>query len=448
MAATTMTFDEIGTIRNAFLSNKHVSPKRPKDLSFLSKHHHFIAKEKNNLEAALNALKTEQHDIVTNQTYAEHEALLRYYNGLLKQYHEKRNEAQSSDERTFADYVHDNLVYLHLYRILYTFARLTDDQLLRFFQEFATPWIDVENTLNLLALPVDIFNIFSVTLLGLRFAIESKRILEHTFFPTEAEAKETTWDERFFHEISKEKYGYNLCNDIIWATLNALSNYPDFFNIPVPIANALVLVCLGVDLSTILYKRQVETNEYHAQKALYQNEIADILAKKEPNNETHRVRLIILRQQLAALEESHASKEDALRFSLYAASILIVGFSTLLMASVPFSGPVGAALCLIGTALYTAVDAYVDYQQKTRRLSKLTNPDEIKQVEAEQQEAMYQGIKTLGINVICPVIFMSLLTVSWPLALLCFAAHVAYEMKPASKPAPEEAPEMPYFAPN
>ncbi len=435
-------FTGVNAIKKGFFDGKMSA--NTYDLNQLHKNRYPIEKERNILKESLDKLHANQ------DTYTSHQKLLAHYDSIQKTYDSKRGTpATKTLLHAGIDTVHDNLGMLHFYRILYTFARLTDEQLLRLFNQMHGPFVNFDASLHLLQLPVDAFNALSVILLSIRFTIEMSRIAKHTLLPTVDEADETTWRERFMHEISKEKYGYNLMNDMVWATLNALSNYPDFFNIPVPIANGLVTICLVFDFSVLIYKYRTEQKEYTALKESYLEDIANLQAALEKPGKNAkeirelRERLLVTETQLKILKTKHLKTIDELQLQLLAAGILFGGFILLLAAGLPFSGPVGAGICLIGMALYTTCSAYTTYQEKTRELNALladgskATAAEIEVAKAAQAAAMRNGLFTLTKNVTLPALFMATLTICWPAAIALLAVHIAYEMRPKAASAPE-----------
>lgn len=422
MAALTFT---LADIKNGFFSEQpdYEMLVKASSYSFLSQNHIAIQKENDILKAALDVLNKDK-------AYTEYRELSLYYDKLLALYHNKRNEAKNRKDN-WTTYLHDNLGTLHLYRIMLTFARLTDDQLIRVLSQ--AQWFNdlnqamagifnFDQTISVLNLPVSTLNVLSVLFLGLRFLVVSAEILKHTFAPTDKEKEDLSAWERFCHETGT--YGFSLANDFVWATLNALSNFPDFFNIPIPIANALVLVCLIFDLSLIAYQYHLETAQYAAEKATYlaEGEKIDAMAHE----------LMLVQEQLKVLESKHIKTTSELQLALIAAAILIVGFAVLLAFASPVVAPIGCFLCLFGTAIYTSLGAYGDYQQQTHLLKALKQEGkseaEIKRAEAAQQAAWDSGLKSLVKHTVLPMILIGVFAVCWPAGLLLAAAYLAYEM--------------------
>ncbi len=399
-----------------------------KSLAFLTKNHVEIEAEKANLKATLDALQIKSDIAAHNKQKEQYRLYYLYYCDLLRTYHEKRGEPEQPPQ-DWITYLHDNLGYWHALRILLTFARLTDELAIRMLNDakwFETlnrsiaPIFDFNQTINILSLPVEAFYVLSFSLLGIRFIIEWARILKHTFDPTEEEIKAlSAWD-RFCHEVYK--YRFNLANDFVWATINAINNNP------------LMLVCVLFDLSLLLYRRNETEQAYQKKKTEYEQ----LQALKQQDK--------IIKQQLRELELEHISTKSILDLALIATSHLLIGFPMLLLAT-PSSllAPLGSFLCVVGFAIYLSADFYGDYQKKAH-LIKLLEADgksitEINQTKQAQQAAWDNGWSTFAKNTCMPILFIGMLAVCWPAALLLITAYCAYEMSP------KESTETPQLSP-
>ena len=141
---------------------------------FLARNHIAIQKEHKILEAALDTLNNDE-------TYVKYRELAHYYDELLTLYHQKRNAAKRRQEN-WVSYLHDNLGTMHLYRIMITFARLTDEQLLsllhqaKCFQSLnqsLVAFFNYDQSISVLNMPIETLYALSVIVLGLRFLMVS-----------------------------------------------------------------------------------------------------------------------------------------------------------------------------------------------------------------------------------------------------------------------------------
>ncbi|MDF1646555.1 MAG: hypothetical protein P1U61_06220 [Legionellaceae bacterium] len=413
---------------SAFMDEKHLffsSPPHPdgstssKSLTFLNQNHDAITQEKNLLKKALDTLEIDTNRTITsNEEQEQYRLWYLHCCDLLKTYHEKRGEPEKPPEN-WTNYIHDNLGYVHGFRILLTFSRITDELLIRIMNDAKwfdklnqsiAPIFNFDQSITILNLPVQAFYILSFSLLGLRFLIELAQILKHTFNPTEQElAALTTW-ERFSHEIYK--YRFNIANDIVWGVLNAINNNP------------LMLVCILFDLSLTLY-RQRETHHAYLEK---KTEYEQLLALKKQDE--------IIQQQLKELELDHIQTTATLKLALIATTDILIGLSMLLAAPIPIVAPIGAFLCVIGFAAHLSADMYGNYQKQTYLLKQLEDSGEntdIEKVKKEQQAAWNEGWSSFTKNAVLPTLFIGVFSIYWPAALLLVAAYTAYEMYPKEK---------------
>jgi hypothetical protein len=403
---------------------------------FLIENHLAIQKENDLLKVALKALESDE-------AYAKYHALSLRYEELLALYHKKRNESKHRKDN-WTSYLSDNLGTLHAYRIIITFARLTDEQLIcmlsqaKWFNDLNQAMAGIFNfdqSISILNLPVETLHALSVMVLALRFLVVSAEILRHTFAPTDEEAADLSTWERFCHETGI--YGFSLVNDFVWGTVNALSNYHDFFNIPLPVANILIAAALIFDISLLMYRYHLETTAYEAKKATYLAEIKKIEGDEELEKNAIQEKVKLTQEQLKALEFSHIKTTAALQLAWIAAGIVSLGFAISLAVAAPVAAPMGCFLCLLGTAVYTSLGDYGDYQQQKHLLETLKQDNqqgkaEIGNAEKAQKAAWNHGVESLLKHTLLPMFVISVFAVCWPAGLLLAIAYGAYEMSPST----------------
>jgi hypothetical protein len=409
------------------------------DYSYLMTNYDDIKQKESILSTSLTALAPAEAK--------KHIPLLSQYREEMGQYHLAR-EATSSQLEQISQTIHDNLGITHLRRISSSFTILTTRSALRIANDAKwfdalnrniAPIFDFNQTLTVLNLPVDTFNVLSVAVLGLRFLIESARILQHTFLPTEAEKATSAWD-RFCHEA--HKYRFNMANDVVWATLNALGNFPGFFNLSVPLANNLMLICCFFDISLLIYRYRLTANAYLEQKTAYASNFGDNPDKA------------LAKQCLDALETDHIRNTAELQISLFASSLLTLGFGIFLTSSIPIFSPAGTLLCVTAMAICTAAGLYADYQKATHLLAKAVMDEkpeaEIQQALEAQQTAWNQGWATFAESLCAPIILIGTLALYWPAGLLVLTGYAAYKLYPTASENtvnPTDDTEEPYALP-
>jgi hypothetical protein len=326
-----------------------------------------------------------------------------------------------------------NLGYWHGFRILLTFARLTDDLTARVFHDahgfdFLQRTLgrlftfNFEQSLAIFDLPVQIFYALSVAILGLRFLIMVLRALKHAFYPTNAELEasqrgDTTPFQRFCHEIYT--YRIRLANDAVWASLNGLSNYPEFFHISMALANGLILACVLFDLGLLAYGYfGITSVTYKSEQALYEEE------KNRANDPKEIARI---HRQIIELDLDYARDTAIYCASTTASLTLLVGFSLLVTASIPIMAPIGSFLCIAGSALYLSVDTVGDYWKNQKALEIYKKHDiDIRDANDNAQKYWREGFSTFTKNTFLPVVFIGVTGVCWPAGLLLLAGYAAY----------------------
>ncbi|MCH9756528.1 MAG: hypothetical protein K0U37_04990 [Gammaproteobacteria bacterium] len=411
MSDSTLTFMED---RRLFFSSPSNQCKKAQSLAFLSRNHDEFEKEKAILKATLDTLKIKIDTVATDDEKEKYRLFYLYCCDSLKTYHASRGESKKSP-KDWENALHDSLGYIHCFRILLSFARITDELLIRMLNDagwFETlnrsiaPIFDFDQAISILNLPVETFYILSFSVLGLRFILECARILKHTFNPTDQELKALSAWERFSHEIYK--YRFNIANDIVWGVLNAINNNP------------LMLVCVLFDLSILLHRQRITQHTYLERKGEYEQ----ILARNKQDK--------VMQQQLKELQLNHIETSAILKLALMATADILIGLSLLLTAPVPIAAPIGAFICVIGFAAYLSLDNYGDYQKQTHRIKQLETDGkgdvEITKAKQAQQAAWQEGWSTFTKNVALPVFFIGALAICWPVAALVITAYVAIEM--------------------
>lgn len=251
--------------------------------------------------------------------------------------------------------IRDYVAYSNLCRVYWIFCRLTlasglslakDLQILEKLDKILGTHTDTDKIIDILKAPNGVLNYFSVGFFLMRFAIDAGLLIRHTWFPTDQEEKDkTTALERFKFEFYKRHC--NFANDLVWATVNFLTNFNHITHIPDPTAGALTAVFLGFDVCMTLYKCHLAKQEYLSKKAQYEQEMEEYLMHPEKfpymTPEDRLVHVDMLRMQLKELEIDWRTKEATFYFVAAAAALLMLGFT----ASLLFTGPGIAVACFL-----------------------------------------------------------------------------------------------------
>ncbi|MBN9228696.1 MULTISPECIES: hypothetical protein [Legionella] len=334
--------------------------------------------------------------------------------------------------------IRDYVAYANLCRVYWVFCRLTlttgftlakELQILEKLDAILGTHTDAQKIIDFIKAPNGVLNYFSVGLFLMRFAIDFGHLVRHTWFPTEAEEKDkTTALERFKFELYKRHC--NFANDLVWATVNFITNFNHITHIPDPTAGIITAIFLGFDVCMTLYKCHLAKQEYLTKKEQYDNELREL--KKHPEKfkgldiEQHKK---MLELQLKELEIGWQTKQATFYFTAAAAALLMLGFT----ASLLFTGP-GIAVacffvCTLAVAMYLSSDAYSKLQEKSLRLDDAKSTGKDLQFALKEYEAAYNDfIFTMVKNTVMPTLIIATFAVCWPAAIVLTALYLGYEI--------------------
>tara|TARA_R110002126_G_scaffold110918_2_gene248581 strand:+ start:112773 stop:114011 length:1239 start_codon:yes stop_codon:yes gene_type:complete len=393
-----MLFTEINQI---FFASQDARPETTPYVSLTKTHNGIndLDKEITVLSAALDALNAKGNAIYnTPLELLERGKKLRQRYDNIRGHKNKHLPIRGHEKMSYRDY----LFYLHAYRISLTFARLNIAQTLSLFT-----FAQMQAILDA-PIPVQTFYFFSVAFLATRLLLNLIAAAKHALFPSpEEEAGLPSIYARFCYELSL--IDLQILNDIIWAGANLFTNYPQLLGLSNPVVNAILLVCLTFDLALSLhmYNQNEEaftkkSREY--ERALLQLDVDDI-------------NRIVISEQLKQLELGYRGDKAKLEQFLAAGTVILLAFSLIASSAYPLFLPLGAALCVFGTALYLTADKRGEY---------------IKAPSDDNDSAYNAYVTSLIKNTICPLLFMlTAASVGWPLAILLAVPVMLYENKEA-----------------
>ncbi|WP_019215656.1 hypothetical protein [Legionella tunisiensis] len=328
-----------------------------------------------------------------------------------------------------------NVGFANVSRIYWTFCRLTMKNSLFLAREFQ--WmeklgnilgkeIDVDAIVHTWEKPNDIFRALSVGFFVARMILNMGIALKHALAPTTDETDLTAW-RRFSDELYERRTTY--LNDIVWASVNGLTNYNEYFGISNPVAGWATAGFLFFDISLLLYRRELAKDAYLTKKAEYEEEC--IYHEQYPDHE-HVLALEILREQIKQLDNSWEVESSTYLFNATGALLLMMGFSASMLLT-PAALVVGSYMvCTLGVAIYLSDGAYSNYKEKNvaLRTAKLENADPkvIRSAQWEQQTASDNFYFTLGKNAVMPALFMGTMAISLPAALAMTAVYTIYSL--------------------
>ena len=335
--------------------------------------------------------------------------------------------------------IKDYVAYANLNRLYLTFCRLTLTAGLSLAEvrEFIAKidallgtHTDINKAIARLQAPAKVMNYLSVGFFLARFIIDAGLLVRHTFFPSEEE-KGSALYERFKFELSKRHF--NFANDLVWTTVNTLSNFNYLFGISGAAAGYLTLTFLFFDMAMILYKKHCAEEDYQTKKAQYIEEISYYEDEAQQIEQLH--------AQLQKLEIKWQNTKATYNFYATAAGLLIIGFSAAMIINLPLTTVGGFFICLGAVAMYLSGDAYAHYNEKSLALkeTQLLTDSPILALK-EYQLARNDFMCTLAKNTFLPMVAITLFATCLPAALLFTALVIGYELYEAASLRKSEEP--------
>ena len=240
----------------------------------------------------------------------------------------------------------------------------------------------------------------------------------------------TTRFDRFKHELYKRHC--NFANDLVWATVNFLTNFNQLVHISGLVVGYLTSAFLVFDVAMALYKCNLAKQEYLTKKAQYmaeRNEYNDPARFKKLSAEQRRIHIEMLDEQLIALEIDWRTKEATFYFVAAAAALLMLGFTASMLLS-PAVMVVGCYfVCTVVVAMYLSSGAYSKYQEKSLHLeqAQLTGKN-LPVAQREFEAARNDFIFTMVKNTVMPLVLITTFAICWPAAVVLTAMYVGYEL--------------------
>ena len=236
--------------------------------------------------------------------------------------------------------IRDWLSFFNITRIQLVFSRITVKQgllvannlhWLEKLESVLGRHIDVNGMVATLDSTAGVFNVMSVGIFVARFTINAGTLLKHTCFPSQEE-QDISWTDRFCGELKKRHCDY--LNDIVWGSVNGLTNYAQYFIIPGPTANWILAGFLFFDVALLVYRRQLAQQDYLIKRNQYEAELlACELFESGIDRSTsaclaeNQVKQGLLENQLKQLDFNWQVTNATYWFNVSAAALLMSGFS-------------------------------------------------------------------------------------------------------------------------
>lgn len=299
----------------------------------------------------------------------------------------------------------------NMYRLLWVFTRLTISQGL--LAAASMEWLEklkADAIIEALNMPSGVLSYFSVGLFLARFMIDASVLVKHTFFPDVIE-NHTHWYERLGFELNK-RYG-RMVNDAVWGTVNFLTNFNHISGIPGPITGYITAGFLVFDVSWILIQLAVGYKNYKLKLEQYENEL------KSDRSE-------IVKLQMDELKIQWETQKATALFCAAAATMLLIGFTTALIANPAIIGAVCFFAGTLAVAMYLSSGAYGEYVKKGLYLE--AQPVDRVQAQKDYEIARNEFFFSLFKHTAMPLLIVTTFAVCWPAAVVLTAMYIGMEL--------------------
>ncbi len=281
----------------------------------------------------------------------------------------------------------DDVSKANMYRIYWIFCHFTMRQavlcannikLFDKLEHVTGKKIDSQGFLKALDTPNNIFNILSVGIYALRLLIDIAMIFKHTCFPTDDEA-EVAKKERFLREWNKRKW--DMLNNIVWGTVNLITNYNTLFGISGALAMQLISAVLIFDVIFL----QIKYHEAYVGFRKNNERLKEAIRQAKLAGDTDQAAM--LEQEKQALLDDWQVTNSTYRFYTGAAILLFASFTASLLV-----GPAGLVLScyLLGTlavSMYLSGDEYGAYVKAKLELKHIQEVNQLAPKGEEQYDA-------------------------------------------------------------
>lgn len=266
--------------------------------------------------------------------------------------------------------------------------------------------------------------VLGITLYFLRFLINFVIMLKHIIHA--AMCKELSVTKVLKQELDKR--GYTMASDLIWAIVNLLINYNNFFQISASVISPLITCILFFDFLLFLAQWSAEAVKYN--KCLEE-------LKEQQRNATV-LEFKIIERQIDILNDEWEVRCDYFLINILAANLIFFSFGITLLCTGPLALAALAFFSSIGNALYNTTEEFIKYQQTTialqRELSNGTILDDeyhqklIIKLNNECTLSSSDFWNTLACTIGGTAFIITTAVLCWPAALCLTLSYIAYQL--------------------
>ncbi|ASQ46160.1 hypothetical protein [Legionella clemsonensis] len=273
--------------------------------------------------------------------------------------------------------------------------------------------------------PQKILRLSSIMLYVFRFMTNLMVLLKHVI--NAAISNKLSSKKVLTQEI--EKRGFTMANDMVWGSVNLLSNYNRFFQLSSLIIAQINLAFLVFDLALFIVHWSVDRRDYSRRVEELKQQKREVCSSLEQ---------AVISRQLDIMHDEWKVECAYYQFNIVAASLLIVAFAATLIGFGPLALGVFAALSMFGNALYNTSDEYKKYKQASISVSReksngKTSEDDchyklLHQLHAESLQANKIFWKTLIFNTTATACIITAAAISWPIACILTVSYLTYRI--------------------
>lgn len=262
------------------------------------------------------------------------------------------------------------------------------------------------------------FNVLSVGIYALRFFLNIGVCIQKV-----VNNPENTDFKTGLKLFGKELYDIHpeLLNDLVWGTINALTNFAYLFKIASPIANILVGAFLCFDIWLLGHRLWFKNKKYPQEKARKEKEIAECL---QLNTQESLKRAKELQQELEEMPIDLEVYKNTIIYLITGAALLCCGFALAVLLTFPGAQPLAFFICTVGIAFYLSGDNFAKYNKAKLLLDE--NPEDLK-LKENADKARTEVICSFIKNLFIPTLMLTVFTLYWPAGVVLLVAYLIYE---------------------
>ncbi len=318
---------------------------------------------------------------------------------------------------------------LNLYRLSYTFPRISLKQLFTLLQSLGIinskgKFQGIFINTSRMDYPTPVFNLLSVLIFAVKIISGLSLIIKHAINPT-------SYAELAFGIGTRAKKEFMrlwdvFANDIFWLTFNLITNYSLLFKIPIPIANWILTGALLFDitlLSIILFNKDKQL----AAEILWLGEQIELA--KENNSEEH---VEMYQAMIDQAKIMRAGIRTTFLMCIFATTLFIASLALTFSLATPLMAPIGFFACVVAVAIILSRREIGAYAEARAAKSIYANHKETSDiVDARNKNVSKTGLqlaKSLAEHIFIPMIIIGLYTISLEAAIAATALYVCVKV--------------------